>query len=325
MRRSSVYLFLAATLSFAPCAGFAQGGYGRQSVGPVSRYGPSAPKLPGAELAGPLDTALAREMLMLSPDQAARYAQVYDSFMVVTRPERDSAKAAIAKMNEKLDEGDLGAAMFYVEDVQNLGKSLRDRQERFEDDLRRFLNGDQIKAYKKWKDAEEQAAERKRRADDLRWQEAAFRGQFGGPRVASTTEIKTSLPPVAGVARPTIGAQSVRVGRTLYVAAQLGVDSAGSLAGSDLRAQAERAFANLSRVLQAAGGTARDVTALTIYVVNYRPTDLATIRDAGTGYLGANAPIVTVLGVESVGREGALISVGATAVASGAPRTGPER
>jgi enamine deaminase RidA (YjgF/YER057c/UK114 family) len=266
------------------------------------------------ELAGPLDTALARTLLKLNDDQASRYAQVYDSFMVATRPQRDSATQAIAKMNEKLDDGDRAAAMFYAERLQEWGKDLHDRQDRFESDLRRILTGDQIKGYKKWKEGEEQSAERKRRENELRWQEAGFRGEFGGPRVAATApEIRTALPAARGVVAPPLGAQSVRVGRTLYVAGQLGVDSTNTLAGSDLRTQAARAFANLATVLQAAAASPRDVTALTVYVVNYRPADLETIRDAAASYLTANAPIITVLGVQSVGRDGALIAVAATA------------
>ena len=317
MKRSLVHAFLIATV-LLPASLWAQGGYGGRgsTLGPANRYGPGAPKLPGVELTGPLDTALAPALLNLSGDQAARYTQAYDSFMVATRPQRDSAGAAIAKMNQRLDDGDRAAALFYAERVQELGKYLRDRQDRFESDLRHILNGDQIKAYKKWREGEDQAVDRKRREEELRWQEAGFRGEFGGPRVAGTPEIKTSLPTVAGVVAPAIGSQAVRVGRALYVAGQLGVDSTGALAGSDLRAQAERAFANLGAVLQAGGASPRDVTVLTIYVVNYRLADLATIRDAGSAYVGANAPIVTVLGVQSLGREGALISIGATASAA---------
>jgi enamine deaminase RidA (YjgF/YER057c/UK114 family) len=264
---------------------------------------------------GPLDTALARVTLNLTGDQSTRYRQVYDSFMVATRPQRDSANAAIAKMNARLDGGDRAAAMFYAERVQELGKTLRDRQDRFEDDLRRFLNGDQVKAYKKWREGQDDATDRKRREDQLRWDEAGVRGDFGGPR-ASAPEIKTALPSPPAIAAPALGSQAVRVGRTLYITGQLGVDSTGALAGSDLRAQAERGFANLGMVLQAAGASSRDVTALTIYVVNYRPADLETIRNAGAAFFGANAPIATVLGVQSLGRDGALISIGATAATS---------
>ncbi len=312
MKRSCSHVLLVATLLLLPSAVMGQGGYGRGgSLSQPTRYGPPAPKMPGVELVGPLDTALARAMLNLTADQSTRYTQVYDSFMVATRAERDSANAAIAKMNEKLDAGDRAAALFYAERVQDLGKSLRDRQDRFEGDLRRFLNGDQVKAYKKWREGEDQATDRKRREDQLRWDEAGFRGDFGGLR-SNPTEIKTALPTPTAVPAPALGSQAVRVGRALYVTGQLGVDSTGALVGSDLRAQADRAFANLSAVLQAAGATLRDVSALTIYVVNYRPADLETIRTAGAAYFGPNAPVATVVGVQSLGRDGALISIGAT-------------
>jgi len=312
MKRSWSYIILVATSLLPPSALRGQGNYGRGGLSQAGRYGTPAPKLPGVELVGPLDTALARVMLTLTADQSTRYRQAYDSFMVATRPQRDSANAAIAKMNERLDDGDRAAAAFYAEHVQDLGKTLRDRQDRFEGDLRRFLNGDQIKAYKKWREDQDQATERKRRENQLRWDEAGFRGEFAAPR-AGAPEIKTALPTPPGVAAPAVGSPSVRVGRTVYVTGQLGVDSTGTLAGSDLRAQAERAFANLRAVLQSAGASVRDLTALTIYVVNYQPADLETIRTAGAAYFSANAPIATVVGVQSLGRDGALISIGATA------------
>ena len=71
-------------------------------------------------------------------------------------------------------------------------------------------------------------------------------------------------------------------------------------------------------VLRSAGALPRDVVSLTIYVVNYHPADLAMIRQAGAAYFGSNPPIATVVGVQSVGRDGALISIGATAVSSAA-------
>ena len=92
------------------------------------------------------------------------------------------------------------------------------------------------------------------------------------------------------------------------------MDSSGAPAGSDLRAQAEHAFANLTAVLQAANASRRDVMALTIYVVNYHPADLETIRTAGAAFFGTNAPVVTVLGVQSLSRDGALIAIDATAM-----------
>lgn len=315
MKWSVAIVFLGVT-GIAPIAAAQMGGYGGGGRGMMEsgRYAPQAPKLPGVELTGPLDTALARTLLELSDVQATRYAQSYDSFMVATQPQRDSATAALAKMNEKLDEGDRSAALFYVEQVQDLGKGLKTRQDRFESDLRHFLSGDQMKEYKKWRDGEDQAAEQRRRADSVRWAEASFRGQFGGMGArASAPEFKTALAAPAAIAPPDLGAAAVRVGRALYITGQLGVDSLGALVGSDLHAQAVRAFANLATMLQAAGATPRDVTALTIYVVNYKPADLATLREAGATFLGPNPPIVTVLGTQSLARDGALVSVSATA------------
>jgi len=287
------------------------------------RVAPAAPRLPGVELDGPADSATAQAVLDLTTEQVARYGQAYDSFMVATRPQRDSARVAVGKMNDRLDSGDRAAALFYAERVQDLGKYLKDRQDKFEDSLHHFLTGDQVKSYRRWKEDQMRAADEKAREDALRWRQAAF---GGGERMAAAPEPKTFLPNPAGVARPDLGSQAVRVGRTVYVASQLALDSTGTLVGADLRAQAERAFANLATVLRAAGALPQDVVALTIYVVNYRPADIATIRDAGAAYFGPNPPIATLLGVQSLGRDKALVAVGATAVtgSSGFAR-GPAR
>ena len=321
MKSSLPSMFLTATLALLPASVVAQ--YGQSGgMAPPRRYEPDAPRLPGIELEGPLDSGTARVILQLTEDQARRYTQVYDSFMVATQPQRDSADVATTKMNERLESGDRPAAMYYVERLQELGKYLKDRQDKFEDNLRKFLTGDQVKAYKKWRDGQQQAIERKQRENALRWQEAAF-GGFGGARMGGgegaggPPEFKTPVQPAPGVVAPALGAQAVSVGRGLYIGGQFGTDSTGTLVGTDLRSQAAQAFANLGAVLKAAGSTPRDVVTLTIYVVNYRPADTATIRDAGTAYFGSNPPIVTILGVQALAREGALISVAATAATHG--------
>ncbi len=326
MRRVLVTATLV-TFTIAPLARAQWGGFGgrggRMGGDPMGREAPAAPRLPGPELDGPADSGLAQGLLDLNAVQAARYAQAYDSFMVATRPQRDSARVATEKMNDRLASGDRAAALFYAERLQDLGKYLKDRQDKFEDSLRHFLTADQVKTYRRWKEDEERAAEAKRREDALRWRQAAF---GGGERMAAMPEQKTLLASVTGVARPDLGSQAVRVGRTVYVASQLALDSGGALVGTgDLKVQAERAFANVAAVLRAAGGAPQDVVALTIYVVNYRPGQLATIRDAAAAYLGPNAPVATVLGVQSLARDGALVAVAATAVtgASGFARASP--
>jgi len=322
MKSHMSFLFLSAALGLLPATLTAQGG--GYMPGMAART--DAPKLPGVELEGPLDSASAPVVLQLNEEQSRRYAQGYDSFMVATKPQRDSAAATIVKMNERLEQGDRAAALFYVERLQEIGKHLKDRQDRFEDNLKKFLTGDQVKAYRRWRDGQQQAIERKQREDALRWQEAAMVGFGGRPAGAGggSVEIKTPVAPAPGVAPATLGAQAVRVGRALYVSAQLGTDSSGTLVGSDLRSQAVQAFANVGAVLRAAGSNPRNVVSLTIFVVNHGPADEALIREVGAAYLSANAPVVTVVGVQSLAREGALISIGATAATTGTSfRSGP--
>ena len=142
---------------------------------------------------------------------------------------------------------------------------------------------------------------------------------MGGGGGGFPEQQKTFVASPPGIAWPDLGSQAVRVGRTVYTASQLAVDSTGTLvAPGDLRGQAGRAFVNLAAVLRAAGARPPDVVALTIYVVAYQPAQLGTIRDAGAAYFGPNPPITTVLGVQSLSREGALIAVAATAVTGSA-------
>lgn len=286
--------------------GFSGGGFQRE------RY--PVPPLPGAELDGPPDSATLRTITPVSDSQMARYAQVYDSFMVATRPQRDSARVATDKMNVRLDGGDRAAAQFYAELLQDIGKTLRSRQEKFDDGLHRILTGDQLKAYKRWEEDAQRAAQQRNRATAVRWQEPS--GFSGGRGILD--DRRQTVQTAAAVA-PDLGAQAVRVGRTLYVTAQSALDSAGAVVGgSDLAAQAAQAFRNLTTVLKGADATPGDVVRLTIYVVNYDAQSLPAIRSAAGAFLsGRDAPAVTILGVQSLSRPGLLVAVEATALARG--------
>jgi enamine deaminase RidA (YjgF/YER057c/UK114 family) len=282
--------------------GMGPSGFGRRAEG-------SAPKLPGPELEGPPDTATIQPVLHLTEDQLRRYAAVYDSFMLATKTLRDSAHVVQDVMYQRLDAGDRAAALFYAEQLQRLGQRLKAQQKAFEDGLAGFLTKDQLKAYREWRKAQDRQAEIRARQDAVRW----LAGPFGLERPAAEPKVFVNQP---GLPQPEVGSQAIRIGRTVYVSSQAGVDDAGNVVGpGDLRAQAERAFANLTRVLAAARALPADVVRLTIYVVGYRPEDLETIRQAGAAYFPSrNPPVVTVLGVESLWRDGLLIALDATAV-----------
>ncbi|HKE91037.1 MAG TPA: RidA family protein [Gemmatimonadales bacterium] len=308
-------LFLLATglLVASPALVLAQYGSPRGGMSGAPSFGRErypVPALPGAELDGPPDTATMRTIASLSDSQIARYAQVYDSFMVATRPQRDSARVATDKMNARLDGGDRAAAQFYAELLQDLGKTLRGRQDKFDDRLKSLLSGDQLKAYKRWEEDAQRSTQQRNRAEAVRWQEpSGFAGGFGLGEERRTT-VQT-----AGVVSPDLGAQAVRVGRTLYISAQTALDSSGSIVGKDLAAQAVQAFRNLTAVLKSASSTPGDIVRLTIYVVNYDPKDVTAIRSAGGAFFsGRDAPVATILGVQSLAQPGLLIAIEATAV-----------
>lgn len=271
-----------------------------------------APELPGPELGGPPDTSDMRRLFSLSDEQTGRYATARDSFMLAAKPQRDSAFATQDVMYQRLEGGDRVAALFYAERLRELGKSLKQRQDRFESRLFDILSRDQVRAYRDWKKEQEALAVAKQRDEALRWRATPF----GTDRPAPVAETPTFID-APGAPSPDAGSQAIRVGRTVYVASQVAVDPSGMIIGAgDLQAQAARAFENLTAVLAAARAMPSDVVRLTIYVVNYRPDDLPRIRGAaGAAYFPArHAPVTTVVGVESLTREGLLIAVEATAV-----------
>ena len=176
---------LAALALVTPRSGVAQrggfggrGGFGNGGFNdPFGQNRLQVPDLPGPELDGPLSPDSARTTLALEAPELERYTQTYDSFMVATKIPRDSARATSAVMYDHLDSGDRVAAVFYAERLQRLGKTLKSAQSKFESRLDRILSSDQVKAYRKWKDEEEQLAEGRRRDEVLRWRSP---GSFGG-------------------------------------------------------------------------------------------------------------------------------------------------
>ena len=278
------------------------GGYGRPELEP-------APALPGAVLDGPPDSVTARNALALSDSQAGRYAEAYHAFMAATLPSRDSVQLFRDRMNDRLATGDRAAALFYAERLQDLGKSLRERQDKFDDGLRAFLTKDQQKAYRKWEDDAEHVAQERNKANAMHWQGA---GGFGAGR--SAEERRSG---VASAAAPAalLGAQAVRVGRTVYVAAQLGEDSVGTLAGADLASQVRRAFANVTALLRGATASPGDVVRMTVYLVGPDSGAVALVRAAGAEYFtGRVQPATAILGVQSLPKAGALVAIEVTAV-----------
>src|SRR5215510_7493610 len=103
--------------------------------------------------------------------------------------------------------------------------------------------------------------------------------------------------------------------KLIFVSGQEPEDLHGKLVGrGDFAVQARQVFANLGRALAAAGALPRDVTRITIYVVDYRRDDhLPTIEKARAALFGDHKPADVVVGIATLS-PGYLIEVDAVAV-----------
>jgi 2-iminobutanoate/2-iminopropanoate deaminase len=76
-----------------------------------------------------------------------------------------------------------------------------------------------------------------------------------------------------GVHRNPSYVHAVRAGNTLYLAGQVGRGPDGKPVGPDAAAQARQVYANIGRILAAAGADWTDVVKVTTYLVDRADTD----------------------------------------------------
>jgi 2-iminobutanoate/2-iminopropanoate deaminase len=106
---------------------------------------------------------------------------------------------------------------------------------------------------------------------------------------------------------------AVRVGNQLFVSGTAGVDPAtGKLAGDSAYDQAGQAIRNVLALVEAAGGGERDVVSVTVNLVNMN--DFPEMNRAYAELFSKPYPARTVIGVSSVPKAGALLTINLTAV-----------
>jgi enamine deaminase RidA (YjgF/YER057c/UK114 family) len=109
-------------------------------------------------------------------------------------------------------------------------------------------------------------------------------------------------------------------GRTLFVAGQIGWDSAGRFASERLADQVKVALENIVTVLAAAGAGPAHVTRLTWYVTS-RDDYYAQLPEIGANYravMGRNFPAMSVVQVVALMEAAAKVEIEATAVVADA-------
>jgi 2-iminobutanoate/2-iminopropanoate deaminase len=104
-----------------------------------------------------------------------------------------------------------------------------------------------------------------------------------------------------------------RVGNTLYISGQLGLDVDGTLVGpGDAAAQAEQCYRNIQAIVQHFGGSMDDIVKITQYITDlaYRPL-VAGPRDR---YLGTPGPASTLVVVKGLAAPDYLVEIEALAI-----------
>jgi 2-iminobutanoate/2-iminopropanoate deaminase len=107
--------------------------------------------------------------------------------------------------------------------------------------------------------------------------------------------------------------QAIRANGLIFVSGQAGIDESGStVAPGDLEAQGRQAFANLARVLGAAGASLSDVVKVTIMVADMSQLDV--IIKLRKDYFSEPYPADTLLQVARLAQPDWLIEIDAIAV-----------
>lgn len=110
--------------------------------------------------------------------------------------------------------------------------------------------------------------------------------------------------------------QAIRAGGLLFVSGQAGIDELGRTVGSDFLTQGRQAFANIERVLAAAGATLSDIVKVTI-MVRDMASDLAKVIQLRGEFLAQPYPADTLMEVSSLAQPDWLIEVDVTALDPG--------
>lgn len=105
--------------------------------------------------------------------------------------------------------------------------------------------------------------------------------------------------------------QAVKVGDTVYMSGQIGLDPATMQMVEGIDAQIERVFENLKAVAEAAGTTLAAAVKLNIYLTDL--THFAKVNTTMTRYFGEPYPARAAVGVKELPR-GALVEADAVLV-----------
>ncbi len=127
-------------------------------------------------------------------------------------------------------------------------------------------------------------------------------------------QVRTNPDPYA----PFLLSQGIRVGNLVFISGQAAIGDDGNIVGrGDFDKQAEQAFRNLQRALEAAGSSLDRVAKVTIFLKSM--DNFGKIVDLRRKWFSAPYPADTIVEISSLYSPEALIEIEAIAVAEGEP------
>lgn len=116
---------------------------------------------------------------------------------------------------------------------------------------------------------------------------------------------------------PFLLSQAIQLGNLVFVSGQAGVGDDGEIVGKgDFDRQAEQAFKNLDRVLQAAGSSLRQVVKVTIFLTSM--DNFPKIVELRRKWFASPYPADTIVEISGLYSPDAMLEIEAIAVAPGA-------
>jgi len=113
---------------------------------------------------------------------------------------------------------------------------------------------------------------------------------------------------------PYLLSQAIQLGNLVFVSGQAGVGGDGNIVGPrDFEQQADRAFRNLERALEAAGSSLRHVAKVTIYLTSM--DNFARVVELRRKWFRAPYPADTIVEVSALYSPDAMIEIEAIALA----------
>ncbi|MEC5387448.1 Rid family detoxifying hydrolase [Uliginosibacterium sp. H3] len=108
--------------------------------------------------------------------------------------------------------------------------------------------------------------------------------------------------------------QAVRVGDTVYMSGQIGLDPISMTLADSFEAQAVQVFENLKAVAEAAGGSLADAVKINLYLTDL--ANFAKLNEVMARYCSEPFPARAAVGVASLPR-GAVVEADAVLVLAG--------